>query len=52
MDKIKLIDEMIVSLDAAIDQRGAQRALTICDVIQRLTALKQALREDEAQCTK
>ena len=47
MDKIKTIDEIIVALDASIDQRGAQRALTICDVIQRLHALKAALREED-----
>lgn len=47
MDKIKTIDEIIVALDASIDQRGAQRAVTICDAIQRLHELKTALREED-----
>lgn len=47
MDKYQAIDEMIVMVDAIFDQRGVQRATALCDLIQRLTALKAMLKEDD-----
>ena len=48
MDKYSQIDEMIVMIDQIFDQRGTLRATQLCDLIQRMNALKQTLREEDA----
>ena len=47
IDKYEMIDQIIVNVDALIDARGAEKCRLGLDILQRLTALKKGLMDEE-----
>lgn len=48
-NKYQFIEGIVIQMDKILDQRGVERAATIIDIINKLTALKDGLKkEDEA----
>ena len=48
MDKYQMIDEIVVLIDRLADARGIDRCVILIDLVKRMNALKDLLREDES----
>lgn len=49
MDKVQLIDTIIVQLDAMLDMRGVEKCHCAMDTIGKLTELKKSIQTDDAE---
>ena len=49
MDKMQLIDTIIVQVDAMLDMRGVEKCRCAMDTIGKLTELKKAIQTDDAE---
>lgn len=49
MDKVQLIDTIIVQVDAMLDMRGVEKCRCAMDTIGKLTELKKAIQTDDAE---
>lgn len=49
MDKIQLLDNIIVNIDAMLDMRGVEKCRCAIDTIGKLTELKKAIRDDDEE---
>ncbi len=47
MDKYQMLNEIIAQLDRLADARGAERCAILVDLVQRASALKKGLREEQ-----
>lgn len=49
MDKIQLLDNIIVNIDAMLDMRGVEKCRCAMDTIGKLTELKKAIRDGDEE---
>lgn len=49
MDKVQLIDTIIVQVDAMLDMRGVEKCRCAMDTIGKLTELKKAIQADDEE---
>ena len=49
MEKYKLIDTIIVQLDAMLDMRGVEKCRCAMDTIGKLSELKKAIQDDDEE---
>ena len=47
IDKFQLLDSIIVQLDALADARGVTRCATIVELVQKVTALRKGLADED-----